>query len=141
MFPSDWKKGNIGHIHKNSDKPKVKNYRLYYLLPICDKVFERHTFNEMFNFLSANKLIFENQSRFQPSDSFINQLLSVTHEIFTSFDNGLEVRNNFLYMYKAFDKIWHKGIIFKLKQNSISGELLCILSDYRSNRNVNLYYS
>ena len=136
MFPSDWKKGNIVHIHKNSDKPKVKNYRLYYLLPICDKVFERHTFNDMFNFLSANKLIFENQSRFQPGDSFINQLLSVTHEIFTSFDNGLEVRNNFLYTYKAFDKIWHKGIIFKLKQNSISGELLCILSDCRSNRNV-----
>ena len=129
MFPSEWKKGNIVHIHKNSDKPKVKNYRLYYLLPICDKIFERHTFNEMFNFLSANKLIFENQSRFQPGDSFINQLLSVTHEIFTSFDNGFEVRNNFLDMYKAFDKIWHKGIIFKLKQNSISGELLYILSD------------
>ena len=92
VFPSEWKKGNIVHIHKNSDKPKVKNYRLYYLLPICDKIFERHTFNEMFNFLSANKLIFENQSRFQPGDSFINQLLSVTHEIFTSFDNGLEVR-------------------------------------------------
>ena len=129
MFPSEWKKENIVHIHKNSGKPKVKNYRLYYLLPICDKIFERHTFNEMFNFSSANKLIFENQSRFQPGDSFINQLLSVTHEIFTSFDNGFEVRNNFLDMYKAFDKIWHKGIIFKLKQNSISGELLYILSD------------
>ena len=88
----------------------------------------------MFIYLTANKLISKNQSGFQPGDSCINQLLSITHEIFTSFDNGLEVRSVFLDISKAFDKVWHEGLIFKLKQNDISGELLHILSDFLSSR-------
>ena len=35
---------------------------------------------------------------------------------------------------KVFDKVWHDGLIFKLKQNGISGELLHILYDFLSNR-------
>ena len=35
---------------------------------------------------------------------------------------------------KAFDKVWHKGIIFKLKQNGISGKLLRVLSDFLKDR-------
>ena len=61
-------------------------------------------------------------------------MLSITHEIFTSFDNRLEVRSVFWDISKAFDKIWHEGLVFKLKQNGISGELLHILSDFLSNR-------
>ena len=78
----------------------------------------------MFIYFSANKLISKNQSGFQPGDSCINQLLSITHEIFTSFDNGLEVRNVFLDISKAFDKVWHEGLIFKLKQKGISSHLI-----------------
>ena len=37
--------------------------------------------------------------------SFINQLLSITHEIYESFDEGLEVRNVFLDISKAFGKV------------------------------------
>ena len=66
--------------------------------------------------------------------SCINQLLSITHEIFTSFDNGLEVTSVFVEISKAFDKFWHEGFIFKLKQNGISVELLHILSNFSSNR-------
>ena len=36
---------------------------------------------------------------------------------------------------KAFDKVWHEGLIFKLKQNGISDDLLNILSDFLRNRN------
>ena len=35
---------------------------------------------------------------------------------------------------KVFDKVWHEGLIFKLKQNGISGEPLHILYDFLSNR-------
>ena len=56
------------------------------------------------------KFISKNQFGFQPGDSCINQLLSITHEIFTSFDNGLDVRNVFLEISKAFDKVGTKGL-------------------------------
>ena len=81
------KKGNIVPIHKNGDKQNIKNYQPVSLLPICGKIFERVVFNEMFIYFSANKRISKNQSGFQPCDSYINRLLSITREIFTSFDN------------------------------------------------------
>ena len=134
LFPSEWKKGNIVPIHKKGDNQVLKNYRPVSFLPICEKVFERLIFNEMFSFLLENNLVSPNQSGFKPGDSCINQLLSITHEIFQSFDEGFEVSSVFLDISKAFDKVWHKGLIFKLSQNGISGNLQDILSDFLSDR-------
>ena len=64
----------------------------------------------MFNFFIGNKLISSNQSGFKPGDSCINLLLSITHEIYESFDVELEVRGVFLHISKAFDKVWN-GIL------------------------------
>ena len=99
------------------------------LLPICGKMRERLMFNEMFNFFVENKLISSNQSGFKPGDSCINQLLSIIHEIYESFDVGLEVRSVFLDISKAFDKVWHDGIIYKLTQNRVLGNLLNLLEN------------
>ena len=134
VFPSEWKKGNIVPIHKKGDKQMLQNYRPVSLLPICGKILERLMFNEMFEFFIENKLISSSQSGFKPGDSCINQLLSITHEIYSSFDEGLEVRSIFLDIAKAFDKVWHDGIIFKLTQNGISGNLLNLLRDFLNER-------
>ena len=134
VFPSEWKKANIVPIHKKGDKQTLENYRPVSLLPICGKILERLMFNEMFNFFIENKLISSNQSGFKPGDSCINQLLSITHEIYESFDVGLEVRSVFLDISKAFDKVWHDGIIYKLTQNGISGNLLNLLEDFLKER-------
>ena len=88
----------------------------------------------MFGFFIENDLISQHQSGFKPGDSCINQLLSITHEIYQSFDEGFDVRSVFLDISKALDKVWHDGIIFKLKQNGISGNLLSLLSNFLRNR-------
>ena len=67
-------------------------------------------------------------------DSCINQILSINHEIYQSSDDEFEVRVVYLDISKAFDKIWYKGIIFKVKQNGISGKLLSLLSDFLKER-------
>ena len=133
-FPLEWKKASVVPVHKKGDKQCSKNYRPVSLLPICGKILERLIFNEMFRFFIENNMISSNQSGFKPGDSCINQLLSITHEIYKSFDGGFEVRGVFLDISKAFDKVWHKGIIFKLKQNGISGKLLSVLSDFLKDR-------
>ena len=88
----------------------------------------------MFEFFIANNLVSKNQSGFRPGDSCINQPLSITHEIYQSFDDNLEVRAVFLDISKAFDKVWHKGLIFKLKQNGISDKILNIITVFLSFR-------
>ena len=50
------------------------------------------------------------------------------------FDDVFDVRSVFLDISKAFDKIWHHGIIFKLKQNDISANHLNLLSNFLGNR-------
>ena len=72
VFPSEWKKENIVHIHKKGDKQNIKNYRPVSLLLICGKIFERLIFNEIFIYFSANKLISKKESGFQAVDSCIN---------------------------------------------------------------------
>ena len=133
-FPNEWKKANVVPVHKNSDKQVLKNYRPISLLPIAGKIFERLLFDRMFEFFIANNLISKNQLGFRPSDSCINQLLSITHEIYQSFVDNLEVRAVFLDISKAFDKVWHKGFIFKLKQNGISDNILNIITDFLNSR-------
>ena len=75
------------------------------------------------NFLD-NNLISPKESGFRPGNSCVNQLLSITHDIFTSFDNGLEVRGVFLYISKG-GHFWTH-----LKKNGIKGKLLCLLIDF-----------
>ena len=68
----------------------------------------------MLELFIENNLISKNQSGFRPGDSCINQLLV------------------FLYISKAFDKVCHKGFIFRLKQNAISDKILNIITDFLS---------
>ena len=63
----------------------------------------------------------------------MNQLLSIAHGILTSFDNGLEIKEVFLDISKAFDKVWHDALTYKLKQNGIKDQLLCLLIGFLKN--------
>ena len=119
FFPLEWKKANLVPVYKKDDKQCLKNYRPVSLLPICDKSFEKLIFNEMFMFFNENNLISPKQSGFKPGDSCLNQLISITHEMYESLDEGLDVRRAFLDISKALDKVWDEGVLFKLSQNVI----------------------
>ena len=125
-FPTEWKKANVVPAHRKGDKQNLKNYRPISLLPVAGKIFERILYNNMYEFFTENNLISPNQSGFKPGDS-----CSVhTQEIYKSFDDGLEVRGIFLDISKAFDKVWHQGLLHKLNQNGISGKLFDIVTDF-----------
>ena len=117
---------------KKNDKKCVNNYRPASLLPICSKVLE--SMFTMFTYFIENNLISENKSEFKSGDSCVNQLLAITHEIFSRFNDNYQVRGVFLDISKAFDKVWHEGIVHKLKRNGISGNLLSLLTDFLRNR-------
>ena len=135
-YPDIWKKSNGIPAHKKNDKRLVNNYRPISLLPIFGKIFENIIFNRIYNFFLKEELLNPNQSGFRPSDSCINQLLAITHEIFEAFDCNptLGVRSVFLDISKAFDKVWHEGLLYKLRSMGISGDLYKLLENYLSGR-------
>ena len=96
IFPTEWKKADGVLVHKKSDKQIFKNYRPVSILPICGKIFERLLYNRLYEYFIENELISSSQSGFKSGDSCINQLLSITHDIYQFFDNGFEVRVVFL---------------------------------------------
>ena len=135
-FPNNWKKSNVVSIHKKGDKQSLQNYRPVSLLPVCSKTFERIVLKPMLEFLEENNLSCPHQSGFCSSDSCQSQLLSIVHDLYASFDQilTLEVRANFLDISKAFDKVWHEGLLFKLEHIGISGNLLSLLKNFLNNR-------
>ena len=60
------------------------------------------------------------------------QLLFLVNEIHEAFNDprSLEIRVVFLDISKAFDKVWHQGLLFKLRQNGITGKLLELFRSY-----------
>ena len=107
-FPNEWKIANVAPIHEKSDKQILKNYRTVSLLPICGKSFEHLKQNRLFEYLIQNDLISPSQSGFKLRDSCANQLISITHEIYQSSDDGFEVRGDFLDITKF---LTHFGIM------------------------------
>ena len=112
----------------------MSNYRPISLLPICGKLFER-IFKNLYNHLESNGLITKNQSGFRPCDSTINQLIELVNDVHKGLGHRkcLEVCA-VLDISKAFDKVWHDGLLFKLKQNGVAGSVLALLRSYLSNR-------
>ena len=126
IFSDNWKKSNICPIHKKGDKQIVDNYRPVSLLPVCGKIFERLIFNSLYQFLEEHNLLSIHQSSFPSNDSCINQLLFIVNTLYKAFDAypSLDARGVFLNMSKVFDKIWHEGLIYKLKSMEVSDSLL-----------------
>ena len=58
------------------------------------------------------------------------------HSIYLDFDPNpsLKVRGNFLDISKAFDKVWHDGLLYKLESLGISGSLLKLFHSHLNNR-------
>ena len=136
IFPGIWKHANVVPVHKKLEKHLKENYRPISLLPIFGKILEKFIYDSLFSHLERANLLNPNQSGFRPGDSTINQLLSIIHSIHSAFDcyPTLEVHSVFLDILKAFDKVWHEGLIYKIRRCGVAGTLLLLLQSFLSNR-------
>ena len=85
----------------------------------------------MYDYLTSTNLLANFQSGFIKGDSCVNQLLDITHSIHNNLDatSSIDTRGVFLDMSKAFDKVWHDGLMFKPRSYSIESKCLS-LSNY-----------
>jgi hypothetical protein len=119
IFPALWKRANVLPIFKKAEQFLTSNYRPISLLPTLAKVFEKIVFKYLFNFFRTNFMISIWQSGFLPGTSTVTQLIEIYDQFCKAVAKGKDVRVVFLDISKAFDTVWHKGLIYKLKAQGI----------------------
>lgn len=139
--PSQWKLAHVCAVYKKGDPQDISNYRPISLLSTLSKVMEKIIHKHVFNFFLDNNTITSLQSGFVAKDSTVNQLTSIYHTFCQALDEGKEVRAVFCDISKAFDWVWHKGLIHKLSLTGISGNLLEWFKDYLSDRHQRVVLS
>ena len=133
-YPASWKLSHVVPVHKKKSRQKVEHYRPISLLSNSSKVFERIIFNQLYAFLDKNKLLTPLNSGFKKGDSTINQLIYLVHNIYKGLENRQDIKIVFLDFSKAFDRVWHRGLIFKLERLGVRGKLLKLIKNYLLDR-------
>ena len=133
-FPEPWKKSNLTAIHKKGSLTNPGIYRPISLLNYNGKLMERCVHKHLTNYFIKNNVRTPYQLGFVGGDSTVNQLLYLSNEFSKALDEGREIRVVFYDISKAFDRVWHRGLIHKLNSVGLSGCLIDWLSDYLDNR-------
>lgn len=132
--PAYWKVAEVLMIHKpGKPQNEVNSYRPISLLPILSKVFEKILFIRMKPVIDEKNLIPNHQFGFRPQHSTIEQVHRICHTIEESFENNEVCTAVFLDVSKAFDKVWHEGLLFKIKRH-FPKQICDIIESYLSCR-------
>ena len=133
--PIQWKMSNISAIFKGKgEEHDPNNYRPISVTSCMGKILEKIIFKYLYNYLQEYEILTRYQSGFHPWDSTVNQLLEIYHIIIENLDKGKNIKFIFCDVSKAFDKVWHDGLLFKLKKYGIQGNLFEWFTSYLSDR-------
>ena len=95
---------------------------------------ERCIHKHVYNYVLSNHILTPLQSGFVSGDSTTFQLLHTYHMFCEAVDKDKEVRAVFCDISKAFDRVWHKGLLHKLHGIGCSGKVMSCFSSYLSGR-------
>ena len=132
--PSSYKEANLCPVPKKGDLSIVSNYRPISLLNSEDKFIERLIFKHLYNHLRDNNILSSLQSGFIPGDSTVNQLTYLYNVFCQALDSGKELRAVFCDISKAFDRVWHAGLLLKLQAAGVTGKVLAWFKSYLPDR-------
>ena len=134
--PNDkpWMDSKVHLAIRRQDRQLKEDYHPVSLLPSFSKICERVVFFHLYNFLMEIGFLYKFHSGFRPGDSTINQLIFLVHKIYEALEGGKEVRVVFLGISKAFDKVWHAGLLCKLEALGIQSPLLKWFDNYLYNQ-------
>ena len=136
-FPKRWKEGKVIMLYKNKgQKNDSKNYRPITLLNQFGKIFEKTIEQKIRSWAEENNKINLEQSGFRKKRSTNDQLFLLTQQIFEAFNRKSGIDAIFIDFEKCFDKIWKKGLLYKLKKLQISQKNLNIINSFLHDRSI-----
>ena len=145
IFPDDWKCARVIPLFKQGDSSDLNNYRPISVISVVAKVFERIVYDQLYNFLSTEGIISDQQSGFRSLHSTVSALLEATDSWAFNIDRGYVNAVVFLDLKKAFDTVDHEILLAKMSRYGIQGTSLDWFKSYLTNRtqrcSVNGYLS
>lgn len=134
-FPANWKIARVVAIPKpNKSLTSAASYRPISLLSSVSKLLERVLLKRIRDHVEVNDIIPDEQFGFRPKHSTIHQLYRITHHIEREFNNKKSTGMVTLDIEKAFDSIWHDGLLHKLLVLKFNIVLVKILKSFLENR-------
>ena len=136
-FPDCWKVSSVVPVFKNvAKRSTTKNYRPVSFLPVFRKVFEKLLNNRIVDHLEKCGLFSDFHYGFRSSRSTADLLTVVSDRIARAFNRSRATRTVVLDISKAFDRVWHAGLLHKPKSYGISGQIFGRISSFLSNRRL-----
>jgi len=133
-FPKDWKIAKIIPISKGKLSRSPDDFRPISLLSCLGKCFEKIILSRLNDFELDNNTFIRQQCGFRPKHSTVHQILRITEAISFGFNNNKSTGMVLLDLRKAFDSVWHEGLIHKLIQYGYPSYLVNLLHSYLSDR-------
>lgn len=133
-FPAQWKVALVILILKPGKSPNdVSSYRPISLLPILSKLLEKLLLTKISPIIESSDLLPDHQFGFRHRHSTIEQVHRVVDTINQAFEDRSYCVAAFLDVSQAFDKVWHQGLLYKLKK-VFPHTLYLILKSYLQER-------
>lgn len=140
IFHCSSKITNALPLFKKDYPSEPSNYRPVSLLSCVGKIMERIVFEHLYNIFMKKNLFYKYQAGFLPGHSTVYQLIETYDCILKAIDEGKTTCVVFCDLSKAFDRVWHKGLLFKLQTYGIEGNLLRRFQSYVVNRKQRAVY-
>ena len=124
-------------VFKNvGERSTAKNYRPVSLLSVVSKVFEKPVNNRIVDHLEKCGLFSDFQYGFRSCQSTADRLTVLSDRIARAFNRSGATRAVALDISKAFHRVWHVGLLHKIKSYGISGQIFGLISSFLSNRRL-----
>lgn len=122
-IPNDWKIANVVPIFKKGSKELMGNYRPVSLTSLIGKILERIVKKNIEEHIAQENLIGDSQHGFRPRKSCLTNLLEFFEYLTKQMDEGEDVDIIYLDFSKAFDKVPHQRLNYKLREIGIRGSV------------------
>ena len=145
-IPTAWKIATLRMLLKPDKLPSLAtSYKPTSLISSIMKLFERVIEQRLRSHQEHIGFINKHQSGFRKAKSTDDHLFRLSQSITESFNRGEHVVAAFLDIQKAFDNVWHNGLMFKIFQLDLPTKMTCWISDFLVGRliqvNVNNFLS
>ena len=137
-FPNLWKSSFIIPVHKKGSKTDISNYRPIAKLSCIPKVFES-IISSSFSSI-CKTVISSNQHGFVPNKSTTTNLMEFSSDILAAFDSRLQVDCVYTDFSKAFDKLSHSVITFKMRKLGFPSSIINWVTSYLSDRSYKVVF-